>query len=155
VDPRSLWTGGLAAGVVAALLAIAGIVIARGVLHVPVLAPQSHGTWGSANTPTYAASAFLAALVATGLIHLLLMYTPQPFAFFGWIIGIATVLAAAEPFTTNARQSAKLATATINIVLGVAIWSLVSGSARRSKQLPPSADGYWPSAADRGYPQTG
>ncbi|HEY3717428.1 MAG TPA: DUF6069 family protein [Jatrophihabitantaceae bacterium] len=144
VDARSLWTGGLAAAIVAVLLAITGIVVARGVFHVPVLAPQSHGTWGSAHTPTYAAFAFVATLVATGLIYLLVLFSPQPFAFFGWIMATATVLAAAEPFTTNARLSARVATATINIVLGLAIWSLVSGSARRSQparvdngRLPP------------------
>jgi hypothetical protein len=154
VDARALWTGGIAAGIVAALLAIVGIVIARGILHVPVLAPQSHGTWGSAHTPTYAAVAFLATLVATGLIHLLVLYTPQPFAFFGWIIGIATVLAAAEPFTTNARLSEKLATAAINIVIGLAIWSLVSGSAHRSQPTASSTDLYQSNAVERGYPQT-
>lgn len=36
--------------------------------------------------------------------------TPQRFAFFGWIIGIGTVLAGAEPFTANARLSEKSAT---------------------------------------------
>jgi hypothetical protein len=118
VDPRALWTGGVAAGVVASLVAVAGIVIARGVLHIPLLAPQQHGTWGSANTPTYAACAFAATLIATGLIHLLLLFVPQPFVFFGWILGVATVVAAAEPFTSDASLSAKLATAAINLVLG-------------------------------------
>jgi hypothetical protein len=152
MDPRALWTGGLAAAIVAALLATTGIVIARGLLHVPVLAPQKQGTWGSTNTPTYAAFAFLATLVATGLIHLLLRYTPQPFAFFGWIIGIATVLAAAEPFTSDAQLSAQSATAAINVVLGLAIWSLVSGSARRSERTGPSATGYRSSPVQHGYP---
>jgi hypothetical protein len=142
VDPVSLWTGGIAAAVVAALLAIAGIVIARGLVHVPLLAPRKHGTWGDASTPTYAAFAFLAALVATGVIHLLLLYTPQPFAFFGWIVGVATVLGAAEPFTSGASLSAKAATAAINVVLGLAIWSLVSGSARASQQASRSPRRY-------------
>ncbi|MDT4892682.1 MAG: hypothetical protein QOE97_1717 [Pseudonocardiales bacterium] len=117
-DPRALWTGGVAAGVVAWLVAVAGIVIARGVLHIPLLAPQQHGTWGSANTPTYAACAFAATLIATGLIHPLLLFVPQPFVFFGRILGVATVVAAAEPFTSDASLSAKLATAAINLVLG-------------------------------------
>jgi hypothetical protein len=155
VDPRALWTGGVAAGVVASLVAVAGIVIARGVLHIPLLAPQQHGTWGSANTPTYAACAFAATLIATGLIHLLLLFVPQPFVFFGWILGVATVVAAAEPFTSDASLSAKLATAAINLVLGVAVWSLVAGTANRSQRVPPSPTGRRPGAADRWSPSAG
>jgi hypothetical protein len=155
VDPRALWTGGVAAAVVASLVAVAGIVVARGVLHIPLLAPQQHGTWGSANTPTYAACAFASTLIATGLIHLLLLFVPQPFVFFGWILGMSTVLAAAEPFTSDASLSAKLATAAINLVLGVAVWSLVAGTANRSQRVPPSPTGSRPVAADRWTPSAG
>lgn len=137
IDARALWTGGVAAGLVAALVAVAGLVIARGVLNIPVLAPKDKGTWGNANTPTYAVVAFVVALVATGLIHLLLLYTPQPFTFFGWIMAVAIVLAAAEPFTSDARLAAKVATAAINVVIGLAISTLVTGSARRSVVMPP------------------
>jgi hypothetical protein len=42
LDPGRLWAGGTATAVVAALAAVAGVLIARGVFKVPVLAPQSH-----------------------------------------------------------------------------------------------------------------
>jgi hypothetical protein len=75
--------------------------------------------------------------------------TPQRFAFFGWIIGIATVLAAAEPFTTNARLR-QVDHAATNIVIGLAIWSLVSGSAHRSQPAASSTDVYQSNAVEQG-----
>jgi hypothetical protein len=40
LDPAKLWSGGAATAVVAALTAVVGILLARGVFGVPVLAPQ-------------------------------------------------------------------------------------------------------------------
>jgi hypothetical protein len=132
VDAGRLWTGGLATAIVAALAAMVGILIARGVLSIPLLAPNTNGTWGDASTPAYCGAAFLAALVATGLLHLLLLATPQPFLFFGWIVGLLTVAAAVEPFTTNAELASKVATGVISAVVGIAIGSLLVSTGRRS-----------------------
>jgi len=135
VNPAKLWAGGVATAIVAALIAVAGILIARGVLKIPVLAPKDQGTWGSASTLTYALVAFAIGLIATGLMHALLLTTPSPFAFFGWIMGLATVVAAALPFTSNASLEAKIATAIINALIGIAIWTLTDSSGRRSLRL--------------------
>lgn len=125
-----LWAGGLATAVIAGLIAVAGILLARGVFDVPVLAPEGEGTWGDADTWTYALYCGLAALVATGLLQLLLMSTPRPFQFFGWIISLATAVAALAPFATNGSTSSKVATGLINLVVGVAIGALLPGVAR-------------------------
>jgi hypothetical protein len=125
-----LWAGGLATAVVAALIAIAGILLARGVFDVPVLAPEGEGTWGDADTWTYALYCALAALLATGLMHLLLVSTPRPLQFFGWIITLATIAAALAPFVTNGSTSSKVATGLINLVVGIAIGTLLPGAAR-------------------------
>jgi hypothetical protein len=132
VDVRRLWSGGLATALVAALVAVVGVVIARGILDIPVLAPEGSGTFGDASTGGLAIAAAAAALVATALIHLLLLSTPRPFAFFDWIVGLVTVLAAFFPFSFDAELDAKLATAVINVLIGIAIGSLTSGVARRS-----------------------
>lgn len=132
VDAGRLWAGGLATAAIAALIAVVGIVIARGLLDVAVLAPKGSGTWGNANTATYAVSAFLFGLLATGLIHLLLLFTPQPFSFFGWILTLLTVVAVLAPFATSAELAPKVATAVINGVIGLAVWSLTVGTAQRS-----------------------
>src|SRR4029450_8046058 len=50
VDAGRLWTGALATAVVAALVAVVGVLIARGLFDVPVLAPSREGVLGNANT---------------------------------------------------------------------------------------------------------
>jgi hypothetical protein len=132
VNAGGLWAGGVATAVVAALIAIVGIVIARGIFHIPVLAPKRSGTWGDADTATYALAAFGLGLLATALIHLLLLYTPAPFTFFGWILGLGTLVATLAPFASNADVAPKVSTAIINAFIGIAIWSLMASTGRRS-----------------------
>jgi len=130
VNAGRLWAGGAAAAVVAALLAVAGIVIARGIFDVPILAPEGDGVWGDASTWWYAVWAAVAGLLATAVAHVLALTTPQPQTFFGWIIGLATVIAALWPFTSDAGLDTKLVTMMINLLIGIAIGSLVSTVAR-------------------------
>jgi hypothetical protein len=86
--------------------------------------------------------AVAAALVATALLNLLLLGTPRPAAFFGWIIALATVLVVIVPFRTTAPLSAKLATAVVGLVIGVAIGTLLTGVAGRSVRSPRPGGGY-------------
>jgi hypothetical protein len=130
VDAGRLWTGGVATALVAALVALVGVLIARGLFDVPVLAPTQEGTLGNASTLRLAVFAALAALAATGLLHLLLLSTPQPRRFFTWIIALATIAAALAPFLSGADLDEKIATSAITLVVGVAIGSLLSGVAR-------------------------
>lgn len=134
VNVGRLWAGGVTVAVVAALTALVGILIARGIFDIPVLAPKSSGTWGDANTAIYALVAFGAGLVATGIIHVLLLATPSPFTFFGWILGLCTLLAALAPFAAGGDIAPKVTTAVINAVIGIEIWSLTANVARRSMQ---------------------
>jgi len=64
VDARQLWSGGAATAVVAALIALAGILVCRWLFNIPVLAPRQDGAWGDASTAGYAIAAAAAALVA-------------------------------------------------------------------------------------------
>ena len=132
IDPGSLWAGGVATAVVAALIALAGILIARWLFTIPILAPKSDGAWGNASTGMYVLAAAGAALVATAIMHLLLLTTPRPQVFFGWIIGLATLVAVVFPFSTTAPVDQKVATAVVNLVLGIAIGTLLSGTAARA-----------------------
>jgi hypothetical protein len=50
------------------------------------------------------------------------------------------VLAVLVPFSTAAPLTAKIATAVVDLALGVAIGSLISGVAARSVRLPPASD---------------
>jgi hypothetical protein len=137
VKARTLWSGGAATALVAALIAVVGVVVARGLFHIPVLAPKGKGAFGDASTWQLALAAAVGALVATALLHLLLLFTPQPFAFFGWIVALVTAVAALLPFTADAQLSAKVATAVINLVIGIAVGSLLSGVGARSLTRAP------------------
>jgi hypothetical protein len=143
VDAGRLWMGGLATALVAALVAVVGVVIVRGLFDVPVLAPTGEGTLGDASTARLAVLAALAAVLATGLMHLLLVSTPRPFMFFAWIVALLVLVAVLGPFTTGADLDTKVATAAINLAIGLAIGSLVPGVARSAIRLgsgrpPPS-----------------
>jgi hypothetical protein len=140
VDPGKLWPGGMATAVVAGLIALVGVLVCRWLFGIPLLAPKSDGAYGDVHTTALVLLAAAAALVATALAHLLLLSTPRPLTFFGWIIGLATVLAVLVPFSTAAPLTAKIATAAVDLVLGVAIGSLISGVAARSVRLPPGSD---------------
>jgi uncharacterized protein DUF6069 len=131
VDARQLWSGGAATAVVAALIALVGILVCRWLFNIPLLAPRQDGAWGDASTAEYVITAAAAALAATAVMHLLLTTTPRPLMFFNWIMGLATVIAVVYPFSTTAALSQKMATAVINLVLGAAIGSLVNGTAAR------------------------
>jgi hypothetical protein len=130
VDAGRLWTGGVATAVVAALVALVGVLICRGLLDVPVLAPTDEGTLGGTSTFRLVGLAALAALLATALLHLLLLSTPRPMRFFSWIVALATIAAALAPFLTDADLDEKVATAAIYLAVGIAIGSLLSGVAR-------------------------
>jgi uncharacterized protein DUF6069 len=132
VDAGRLWPGGIATAVVAALVALAGVLVCRWLFHIPLLAPTRDGAYGDVHTTGMVLAAAGAALIATALMHLLLIGTPRPLAFFHWIIGLATLLAVLFPFSTSAPLTAKVATAVVDLVLGIAIGSLISSVAARS-----------------------
>ena len=143
LNPGALWAGGVATAIVAALIALVGILVCRWLFDIPILAPRRDGAWGDASTGTYTLAAAGAALVATAIMHLLLLGTPRPQVFFFWIIGLATVVAVVFPFSTTAPLSQKAATGVVNLILGIAIGSLVSGVAGRAVP-PPASGGYEP-----------
>ena len=132
IDIGQLWAGGAATAVVAALIALVGIPVCRWLFSIPILAPKREGAWGDASTAGYCLSAAAIAIVATAIMHLLLMATPRPTVFFAWILGLATVVAVVFPFSTTAPMSQKFATAVVNLVLGIAITSLISSVAARA-----------------------
>jgi uncharacterized protein DUF6069 len=129
-----LWAGGVATAVVAALVVIAGVYIARSILGIAVLAPKAAGSLGSSTTAIYAAVAAAAALLATGLLHVLLLETPRPLSFFTWITALADLILVVAPFSQPATLPSKVFTAVINLVAGVAVISLLTGVARGAMQ---------------------
>ena len=89
---------------------LVGILITRGVLGISVLAPKTANNFGNSATAVYALLAMGATLLAPALLHLLLLGTPRPFAFFASITALADVIAAAAPFTQPAPLASKVLT---------------------------------------------
>jgi len=138
VDARQLWSGGVATAVVAGLVALVGVLACRWLVNVPILAPSRAGAYGDVHTTTLVLAAAAAALAATALLHGLLLTTPRPLTFFGWIVALATVAIVLFPFSTSAPLSQKIATAAVDLVIGIAIGSLLSGVAVRSSRIRPA-----------------
>ena len=134
VDSGRLWAGGVMAAVVAAGVAIVGVLIARGVLDIPVLVERG-GKLVDASMWWYAVAAFVYGVAATGLLHALLVAAPQPYRFFGWITGLATTIAVVVPFTTAAGLDTKLAVGLINLAVGVCVSSIVSSVGRSAARV--------------------
>jgi hypothetical protein len=142
IDAPRLWGGGLATAVVAALVAAVGVLVCRDLLHVKLVEPPLLKITNSF-AGNYAITAFVAALVATGLAHLLSLVTPRPRIFFGWIVGLVTVVTMVLPFALEGNLKGKICAALINMVIGLCIASLLSAvlsrtvvDAERSWQQP-------------------
>ena len=129
-----LWAGGIAVALVAALAAAVALLLVRGVLDIPVFAPETAGTMVLASTGQLALGAALAALVATAVLNLLLLATPQPGRFLAWIIALGTAAAMLAPFTSYASWEAKAGTAGVYLVIGVVIGTLMATVARSASR---------------------
>jgi hypothetical protein len=159
VDAGKLWSGGVATAIVAALIALVGVLVCRWVLAIPVLAPKADGAYGNVDTTGFMLAAAAAALIATALLYLLMVSTPRPLTFFSWIVGLVTVLFVVFPVSTSAPLEQKVATALVDLVLGIAIGSLLHGVAAWSVRYPgvPSRPGETayqvPDRPPGGYPR--
>ncbi|MFZ0186588.1 MAG: DUF6069 family protein [Streptosporangiaceae bacterium] len=131
-DANKLWAGGAASALIAGLVALTGVLVSRWLFHLSVLAPRQDGAYGDARTTALILVAVAAAIAATGLVYLLMLGTLRPLMFFGWIVALVTTIAVIFPFSTTAALDAKVATALVNLAIGVTIGALVGGVATRS-----------------------
>src|SRR4051812_32388804 len=77
VDAGRLWAGGAATAVVAALVAIVGLLVAK-VLDVDTVAPFEGDTVIQTPGVRFALAAAVGALLATLVMHMLILSTPRP-----------------------------------------------------------------------------
>ncbi|MFL6125175.1 DUF6069 family protein [Actinophytocola sp.] len=136
-DAGRLWAGGVATAIVAALVAILGILVARGILDVAVLAPKGEGVWGNASTVTYALVAAACALLATGLLQLLLVSTPRAGQFFGWIMVLLTLIAVVMPLSLSVDRASTIFTGILNLLIGLVITLLLNSVVTSAARLAP------------------
>ncbi|NLU71265.1 hypothetical protein HCC61_00870 [Streptomyces sp. HNM0575] len=128
-----LWAGGVVVALVAALAAAVALLLVRGVLDIPVFAPAQEGTMEPGSTGRFALGAALAALAATAVLHLLMLATPQPGRFLGWIVALGTAAVMLLPFTSEASWETKAGTAGVCLVVGVVIGTLLATVARTAR----------------------
>jgi hypothetical protein len=136
VDAGRLWAGGVAAAVVAGLVALVGLLVARAVFKLPVLSDlRKFGAFGDSSTVTLVVLAVAAALLATALVHLLLISTPSPMSYFGWIVGLLTTAAVVVPFLGTGKTVVLVAQAILHLVIGLSIGALVSNAASAASRV--------------------
>jgi hypothetical protein len=146
IDAGRLWVGGVMAGIVGAGIVVVGFLIARGILDIPVLI-EREGKLVNASVWWYAAGAFAAALVAAGLLHVLLAGSPRPFTFYGWITGLAVAIVALVPFTTSAELETKLSICAINLAAGIVMATVIGTVGRSALRIP--GESPYPAAAEQ------
>jgi hypothetical protein len=133
VDVRALWAGGAASAVVAALVAVVGVLICEGVLDLD-MAPPPLLPIGRSLYVRYAVTSAVLALAATGLAHVLALTTPRPESFFSWIVGLTTVVGVVVPLASSASWAACIATALVDLAIGLCILTLVRSLLARTTQ---------------------
>ena len=126
-----LWAGGVATGCIAALVAAVGVLLCSSVLNVR-LVPTLMLSITDSLAWNYAMTAFVLALVATGVAHLLSLTTPRPRVFFGWLVGLGTAAAMVMPFAAEGSLAGRISTALINLAVGIAIGTLLTAVLSRT-----------------------
>ncbi|GAA3703362.1 hypothetical protein GCM10022399_19900 [Terrabacter ginsenosidimutans] len=132
VDARRLWTGGAATACVAALVAWIGVLVGQGVLDISLTTTAVVVHVSDSLSLNYAVTAFLMALAATAMAHLLSATTPRPRAFFSWIVGLVTLAAMILPFARGGETDAAVCVGVINLALGLCIGSLLAAVLSRT-----------------------
>jgi len=134
LDATRLWTGGLATAAVAALVGLVGTLVIRVLFEYAPVGAAATRAFGTGNAAVLCLFAAVAALAATGIAHLLMVSTPEPLSYLGWIIGLSTAAAVVLPLLSSVPTAAAVAIAVVNLVIGLAIGSLVVGTAMSARR---------------------
>lgn len=78
IDTRTLWTGGVVTAVIVGGLTIVGFLLIEGILRYPLLGDRANAPVAHVTLIGHAASAAVAALLATAVMHILLVTTHRP-----------------------------------------------------------------------------
>lgn len=134
IDAGRLWGGGVATGLVAALVAVVGVVICS-IVDVRLVRPALLLDVLDTFAGDYALTVFVLTLVATAIAHLVSLATPRPRLFFSWIMVLATTVAVVVPFAIGDSTESQVATACINLAVGICVLSLLGGVMSRTVRV--------------------
>jgi len=125
------WAGALATMLVAALIGLAADFILEEVLNLEIEAQADLFGTGS-DLMAWVVAGALFALLAAIVLYLLVLSTPRPRSFFGWVVALATLILAAVPFADRQDIVPAILAAVVWIVIGSAVYSLLTGTLSRT-----------------------
>jgi hypothetical protein len=129
IDQIRYWVGAGITAVIAALVSLIALVVAQGIIHVPVVLGSS-----SIHAAVYGVSAAGIAVLAAALFDAMLQVAPRPLTYYSWLGGIVTVLATLLPFTSTAGLHSQIALALTNFAVGTVITLLVPVAASNARR---------------------
>jgi hypothetical protein len=149
---KRLWAGGVATAVVAAGIAIVGVLIISSVFDVGIQTGQRSGALVDNAMTIIPVCAVIAALAGTALLHLLLLTTPRPATFFSAIVLLVLVVLVLQVFLAAGGVIDHIATAILYAAIGLAIISMLSGVSRTAVR-PVTSSGWGGRQYDGRYDQ--
>lgn len=154
VDFKTLWSGGAATALVAALIGLVGNLVVTGLLELTLVRPGLTGLFpGSRSLDVMLHGAFLA-LAATALINVLLLGTPRARAFFSWIMGLVTVIITVAPLShEDFDWESRISSSIVYLITGIAITSLIAGVATSAIRVAAKRDAARRAAMERAEAQ--
>lgn len=157
VDAGRLWSGGAATAFVAVGVTVVGLLGLRAVLDIPALARWEDEVMVGYDLVSAAIAAALAAVAATGLLHLLMYSTPRAHRFFGWIASLVIVGLILQVFVSGLTLPDQLVLSALYLIVGVAITSLLRGVGSTAMRYEERAEDYrgyrYDDEPHRGYAQ--
>jgi hypothetical protein len=141
VVAKRLWAGGVATAIVAAGIAVVGVLIINTVLEVPIQTAGRSGALVDNAETIIPVAAAIAALAGTALLHLLLLTTPRPATFFSAIAFLVIAVLLLQVFLAEGSIAGHIATAILYAGIGIAIVSMLSGVSATS--VRPATSGGW------------
>ena len=153
LDGGRFVAGALATALVAALIGLVGVVVIEGIFDQTMVPPPDLFGTGS-HAAAFAIDGAIFAILAAAVLALLVVSTPRPKRFFGWLMVLATALVTVLPFAWTSHLDRAVLAAVVNLIIGIATWSLLAGVATRTIRPARRAAVAQPPAAGPAGPNT-
>jgi hypothetical protein len=132
IDARRLWGAGVATAAIAAAAGVVVFLFATEVFDVTLrVRTGSTGAYEKLGVANVAIVAFLAGIVATAVLHLMLRFVPRPKVFFFWLASLAMIASLLAPLSLQITDKAKVWLCSMHVVVGIVIISLLLATASR------------------------
>ncbi|SDS33992.1 hypothetical protein SAMN04489860_1333 [Paraoerskovia marina] len=131
IDAKRFVGGTLATAAVAALVGYVATVVLESVFNLDVIAPPNP-FGASTDAGAFAVAGALLTFLAAGVLVLLALIAPRPRLFFGWLMFLVVALTASLPFAWTDDTITAAFTSALNLLIGIAVWSLLTGTAAKT-----------------------